>query len=322
MSRLQDAWYRRSWITWLLLPVSWLFCLLVMLRRALYRWGILRSHRLPVPVIVAGNISVGGTGKTPLVIALVELLRLQGWKPGVISRGYGGEAAQWPQPVHADSDAYLIGDEPLLIAQRTGVPMAVGPDRIAAAQLLLATHEIDVIVSDDGLQHYRMQRDVEIAVVDGMRGLGNGHCLPAGPLREPSYRLHQVNFVMVNGGGGEGMPMILEPQPPLSVSDEQRTKSLDDFRGQPVHALAGIGNPQRFFQMLERAGLHILPHPFPDHYRYTAADIDFGDDALVLMTEKDAVKCRSISDGRHWYIPVAARLPEDFGQQLKNSLER
>src|SRR5512143_3204750 len=152
MSRLQDSWYGRSWITWLLLPISWLFCLLAIVRRVLYRWGVLHSHQLPVPVIVAGNVSVGGTGKTPLVIALVELVRMQGWKPGVISRGYGGQATEWPQPVHANSDARLIGDEPLLIVQRTGVPMAVGPDRIAAAHQLWTANDVDIIISDAGLQ--------------------------------------------------------------------------------------------------------------------------------------------------------------------------
>jgi len=322
MRGLQDSWYHRSWITWCLLPLTGLFCLLVSMRRALFRANLLQSHKLSVPVIVVGNITVGGTGKTPLVIALVELLRKQGWKPGVISRGYGGEAAKWPQPVHSDSDARLIGDEPLLIARRTAAPMWVGPDRVAAARQLLSESNVDIIVSDDGLQHYRMQRDVEIAVVDGARGLGNGHCLPAGPLREPRNRLKQVDFIVVNGGGSNGIAMELEPQPPRSVADDHRTRSLDDFRGQSVHAVAGIGNPQRFFQMLERAGLHITPHPFPDHHRYSAADIDFGDEAPVLMTEKDAVKCRSISDGRHWYIPVAAQLPDEFGQQLINSLER
>jgi len=324
MSRLQDSWYHRSLITWLLLPISWLFCLLVLVRRAFYRFGVLSSYQLPVPVIVVGNISVGGTGKTPLVIALVELLRTRGWTPGVISRGYGGQATEWPQPVHANSAARLIGDEPLLIAQRTGVPMVVGPDRIAAAHQLLTANRVDIIISDDGLQHYKMQRDVEIAVVDGARNLGNGHCLPAGPLREPRSRLGKVDFIVVNGGGGggEGFPMYLEPQSPRCVADDQHMKLLDDFRGQRIHALAGIGNPQRFFQMLERAGLEITCHSFPDHHQYVAADIDFGDAAPVLMTEKDAVKCRSISDGRHWYIPVTARLPDEFGQSLNNFLER
>ncbi|HEY0634334.1 MAG TPA: tetraacyldisaccharide 4'-kinase, partial [Gammaproteobacteria bacterium] len=195
MSRLQDAWYRPSWFIWPLLPIAWLFCLLVMMRRLCFHWGLCKSHKLPVPVIVVGNITVGGTGKTPLVIALVELLRAQGWTPGVISRGYGGQAGQWPQSVHADSDPRMIGDEPLLIAQRTGAPMAVGPVRVAAARHLLATSGIDIIISDDGLQHYPLQRDLEIAVVDGARGLGNGHCLPAGPLREPAGRMKRVDFV-------------------------------------------------------------------------------------------------------------------------------
>lgn len=322
MSRLQDSWYRRRWFTWLLLPLSSLFCLLVMVRRILYRSGVLHSQRLPVPVIVAGNITVGGTGKTPLVIALVEMLRLQGWNPGVISRGYGGLATQWPQTVDADADARLVGDESLLIALRTGAPMAVGPDRVAAARHLLDKHAVDIIISDDGLQHYRLQRDVEIVVVDGVRGLGNGHCLPAGPLREPRGRLHQVDFIVVNGGGEQGVAMRLEPQPPRCVADGQQTKSLEAFRGQRVHAVAGIGHPQRFFSMLEQAGLEIFSHPFPDHHRFSGADIEFGDTAPVLMTEKDAVKCRTISDARHWYIPVTARLPDSFAQQLQTLLEK
>ncbi len=322
MSGLQDSWYRRSGFTWLLLPLSWLFCLLVQARRTLYRIGLLHSQRLPVPVIVAGNITVGGTGKTPLVIALVELLRAQGWKPGVISRGYGGQASEWPQAVDADADPRLVGDEPLLIAQRTGAPMAVGPDRAAAARHLLDSHDVDIIISDDGLQHYRLQRDVEIVVVDGARRLGNGHCLPAGPLREPHGRLQQADFVVVNGGGFEGLAMSLEPAPPRAVGEEQRTQPLEQFRGQRVHALAGIGHPQRFFSMLEQAGLAIVPHPFPDHHRFSAADLDFGDAAPVLMTEKDAVKCRTICDGRHWYIPVTARLPDSFGRQLQTLLEK
>lgn len=322
MGRLEASWYRPAWFTGLLLPLAWLFCLLVALRRLLYRLGVLPSHRLPVPVIVVGNISVGGTGKTPLVIALVELLRAQGWRPGVISRGYGGQAASWPQRVTADSEPRLIGDEPLLIARRTHAPLAVGPDRIASAQRLLAEEAIDILISDDGLQHYRLQRDVEVAVVDATRGTGNGLCLPAGPLREPRSRLRSVDLVVSNGEGGGAVTMVLEAGTPRAVADAGRERPLQSFRGAKVHAVAGIGNPPRFFAMLEQAGLTITPHPFPDHHAYQPGDLAFGDDAPILMTEKDAVKCAAMDDARLWYIPVTARLPESFPAQLKMLLEK
>lgn len=269
--------------------------------------------RLPVPVIVVGNISVGGTGKTPLVIALVELLRSWGWSPGVVSRGYGGHAPRYPWRVDAaDGDPAQCGDEPLLIAQRTGCPVVVAPDRVAAARQLLPLG-VDIIVSDDGLQHYRLARDVEICVVDGGRGLGNQALLPAGPLRETPARLAEVDLVVVNGGGWRTAPcapiidMALQLDEAWALAGGAR-RALDSFVGVPVHAVAGIGNPERFFAALEAHGLRIERHVFADHHRYRASELRFADGAPVLMTEKDAIKCRAFADLRYWAVPVQARI--------------
>ncbi|MDR3416499.1 MAG: tetraacyldisaccharide 4'-kinase [Nevskia sp.] len=264
--------------------------------------------RLPVPVIVVGNLTVGGTGKTPFVLWLVQLLRAQGWRPGVISRGYGGHAPSYPLRVGAATDAAWAGDEPALIARRLGVPVAVAPDRVAAARLLLDGGEADILISDDGLQHYRLARDLEICVVDGSRGLGNGALLPAGPLREPPQRLDRVQLLVVNGGGWrrDGVPaldMRLELSEAVALEAGER-RPLAAFAGQRVHAVAGIGNPQRFFDALRGAGIEVVPHPFPDHHRYVAADLDFEPALPLLMTEKDAVKCRELARPGWWQVPA------------------
>lgn len=319
MQRLDHYWESHNAVSVLLRPVSWLFCLLAMFRRQLYRRGLLSRYRSPASLLVVGNISVGGTGKTPAVVAVSRFLRRAGFTPGLVSRGYGGKAENWPQPVTGNSDTLRVGDEPVLLAGRTGCPMWVGPDRSAAVQALLREHpEVDVVISDDGLQHYRLARDLEIAVIDGQRGLGNGACLPAGPLREPRGRLESVDFVLVNGGDAgafSGYSMTLTGWTLVSVIDS-RQLPLDSLRGGTVHAVAGIGAPGRFFSVLRQAGLEVVPHPFPDHHRFTAADLDFGDDAPVLMTEKDAVKCSEIARPHHWYLPVEAQLPETFREKL------
>lgn len=322
MKRLDHYWYSLNPVALLLLPLSWLFRAVVALRRAAYHHGWLPSERLPVPVVVVGNITVGGSGKTPLVIWLAQFLRAQGYRPGIISRGYGGLAAQWPQAVDAQSDPRLVGDEPVLIAQRSGCPMAVGPDRAAAARLLLQQHGCDIILSDDGLQHYRLVRDVEIAVIDGQRRLGNGFCLPAGPLREAPTRLAGVDLRVGNGAAAKGEHlMTLQPQAVLNLRDD-RSQPLDTFRGRSVHAIAGIGNPARFFRMLRDHGIDVIEHAFPDHYRYSVADVQFGDGLPVLMTEKDGVKCRSYDDEQLWAVVVAAQLPDEFGARLLSLLAR
>ncbi len=275
-------------------------------RRRLQRTAVV----MPVPVIVVGNISVGGTGKTPFTLWLIEQLRAWGWRPGVVSRGYGGRAPRYPFPVAADGDARLSGDEPLLIAQRAGCAVVVDPDRVAAARALLGAGSIDIVISDDGLQHYRLARDLEICLVDGRRGLGNGALLPAGPLREPPSRLDSVGLLVVNGEGWQqpgALRMDLRVAPLRRLVDGAR-RELASLRGQRVHALAGIGDPARFFASLAAAGLQVEPHPFGDHWQYRAADLAFGDDAPVLMTEKDAVKCLSFADARMWALPVTAEL--------------
>lgn len=273
--------------------------------------------RLPVPVVVVGNISVGGTGKTPATIWLVEQARALGFRPGVISRGYGGHAAQYPLRVSASTDPVECGDEPALIARRCGVPVAVAPDRIAAARLLIAHDGVDLLIADDGLQHYRLARDLEFCVIDGARGLGNGARLPAGPLREAAARLATVDAVIVNGGLAVKLPEHGKPQFAMHLAigcarslQTGEVRPLSAFQGQQIRAVAGIGNPQRFFAALEAAGLVVIPQPFPDHHRYLISDLAFGDAAPVLMTEKDAVKCAGFAQPGWWSVSAEAQFAE------------
>lgn len=323
---LESRWYSSQPAPLLLRPLAALYGSIAAQRRDTAQ----AVQRLAVPVIVVGNISVGGTGKTPFVIWLVQRLREWGFKPGIVSRGYGGKAPHYPYAVTAQSDPQHSGDEPLLLAQRLGCPLVVDPNRIAAAQTLIAEHGVDVIVSDDGLQHHKLPRDLEICLVDGARGLGNGALLPAGPLREPPSRLRAVDLVVVNGGGWRGdaaqhVDMHLQLQQAVNLADAQQTQALTHWKGQRVHAVAGIGRPQRFFDQLTVLGLHVVPHAFADHHAYRASDLDFGDDTPVLMTEKDAVKCRAFADARLWSVPVDAMLSADdtaLVRKLIRSIER
>lgn len=296
-----EFWARRGLPAWLLLPLAGVFAAVVAMRRLAYRRGWLSRQRLPVPVIVVGNISVGGTGKTPLLTMLAPALRARGYRPGIVARGYGGRSSHWPRAVLADSDPHEVGDEPVLLATLTGCPLSVGPDRVAAARALLAEHDCDLILSDDGLQHYRLARDVEIIVIDARRRLGNRWPLPAGPLREPPSRLQQADFIVINGGeAADAWSMRLSGTRCIGLGSAEDCE-LDALRGRTVHAVAGIGDPERFFSALEAAGLTIERHAFPDHHAYTPADVDFGAAASVLMTGKDAVKCR------HFRLPGAVR---------------
>jgi tetraacyldisaccharide 4'-kinase len=290
------------------------------LRRRAYAAGWLRRHSAPVPVVVVGNIAVGGTGKTPLTIALVERLRAAGWNPGVASRGYGrsGEGrAAW---VDRQTDPAVGGDEPVLIARRTGAKVRVSRDRVAAARDLAAAG-CDIVVCDDGLQHYRLARDVEVAVIDGARRYGNGRLLPAGPLREPPERAERCDFRVINGGeaGFGEWPMRLRIGDALPLAGG-RPAPLASFAGQRVHALAGIGNPERFFAVLRGAGIAVVPHAFADHHRYQPGDFAFGSRLPVLMTEKDAVKCATIAPELSYSVPVEAELPEAFWVALLDRL--
>ena len=321
MERLQHHWYRLSPLHLLLFPLSLIFRALAWLRRFSYRSGIMASVKLPVPVVVVGNISVGGTGKTPLTLWLAQQLTENGWHPGIVSRGYTKTKARkrTPQEVSFDDAANEVGDEPLLMAQRALCPIWIGRDRPAAAQALLQAHpECDIILSDDGLQHYRLRRDAEIVVIDGARRFGNGLLLPAGPLREPESRLRRADAVVINGGqarNGE-FAMSLTGSLFYNLLNPATILTAGEFVGQRLHAIAGIGHPQRFFAHLERLGLTAQHHAFPDHHHYSAADIAFDDADAILMTEKDAVKCAAFANEKCWVLRVDAQVSPALAQLI------
>ncbi|HEX5960805.1 MAG TPA: tetraacyldisaccharide 4'-kinase [Rhodanobacteraceae bacterium] len=318
---LQQRWYEDRPPAWWTLPPAALYGGVTGLRRRLYRGGVLQARRLPVPVLVVGNLTAGGAGKTPLVIALVEALRARGCRPGIVSRGYGG-MARVPMQLAVQPDPAVVGDEPALIRLRTGAPVAVGAKRYAAARLLLGD-DVDVVIADDGLQHYALVRDIEVCVVDGVRRFGNGRLLPAGPLREPEARLHGVDFIVCNGGeprAGE-IPMSLSMGDAVALAGPARSQPLLAFAGRRVHAVAGIGHPPRFFDALRGLGMDVVEHPFPDHHRYTRDDFGFAGDGLpVMLTEKDAVKCGAFARPDWWSVPVSARLPDEFLDDLVGRL--
>jgi tetraacyldisaccharide 4'-kinase len=327
MAGIERYWQKVTSLALLLYPLSLVFRLAVFGRKMLYRLRILPGTRLPVPVIVVGNISVGGTGKTPLVLWVVALLAQRGLRPGIVSRGYGGSDAV--QSVTPDSDPAVVGDEPVMLARRCDAPIWVGRDRIAAANALLAAHPAcGVIVCDDGLQHYRLARDVAVAVVDGERGLGNGWMLPAGPLREPPARLATVDAVVVNGASPAGMmlraravfSMALRGSTFRNLLNPDHCVAPEYFAGRRVHAIAGIGNPRRFFTHLQHLGLEFTAHPFPDHHAYTAADIAPFHADEVVMTEKDAVKWRGFATERGWALVVDAEVDPAFGELIARSI--
>lgn len=334
MSKLAAAWYRKAVWLKLLRPISALFTLLVKRRVLQQRQYRVDPSPLPVPVIVVGNISVGGTGKTPLVIALIEHLRKAGYTPGVISRGYGAQAPHYPYEVNPDSLPEQGGDEPCLIVRRTRVPLFIDPDRMSAARALLDAHHCDVLISDDGLQHYKMPRDIEIAVIDGARGLGNGRCMPEGPLREPPERLSLVDWVVFNGQPVSALPtfpslqneptcMQLKPGSIWSLHGSDTVAADQWLYARKVHAVAGIGHPDRFFDTLVSLGFEPVKHPFPDHASYEKGQLEFEPKLPVIMTEKDAVKCMSHAPADAWALPVEACLePRFLNVLLKQLAER
>ncbi|MBS99747.1 MAG: tetraacyldisaccharide 4'-kinase [Oceanospirillaceae bacterium] len=322
---LERYWYDGSRWTLLLRPFSLLFRYLAARRRRRFA----RSERVwkaPVPVIIVGNISVGGSGKTPLTLYLIDWLREQGYRPGVVSRGYAAHPPETPFRVDPDSTAYEGGDEPLLIVRRTGVPLYIDPDRVAAAQALLSQTDCDVILSDDGLQHYALGRDLELAVIDGARGLGNGQCLPEGPLREPPDRLEEVDAVIINGRGRFDYPgafhFELKPGALVSLNDG-RALSPSLWKGpREVHAIAGIGNPSRFFETLRQLGFDPIEHPLPDHAELGPEMLKFSDERPVIMTEKDAVKCPAGALGDGWALRVDAYPDPAFRDWLSSRLKQ
>ena len=313
---IHRVWYEQASLGWLLLPLSAFYWIISGCRRLFYKSGILRTHHAPVPVIVVGNITAGGTGKTPTVIWLSRLLAERGFSPGIVSRGYGGSQSKSPMRVDANSEAAVVGDEPVLLARRSQCPVVVDADRVRAAAMLV-DDGVDIIVADDGLQHYRLARDYEICVIDGSRGLGNRRLLPAGPLRESPQRLHDVDQLLVNGrlrtsaeisvAEQNAIPFELEVTE-ASRLDGSLSRPIERFAGTTVHAVAAIGNPGRFFDLLRAQGIQVIEHAYPDHAPITTAELDFGDDFEVFMTEKDAVKLgRSIGD-RYWYVPVELQM--------------
>ena len=322
--RLVNAWYQGHPALFLLRPLEWLYRAVVQRKRQRFLAGQSPSYRAPVPVIVVGNITVGGTGKTPLILYLIEHCRARGLRVGVVSRGYGAQPPSVPWRVTAEQSADEAGDEPLLLVQRSGVALMIDPDRARAVQALLSAEPLDLILCDDGLQHYRLARDLELVLIDAVRGLGNGRCLPAGPLREPQARLQSVDAVLFNGASAdsaEGFGFTLQPTALVNVANGER-QSLDLFApGQAVHAVAGIGNPQRFFRTLEALNWRPIAHAFADHATYSAASLDFSPSLPLLMTEKDAVKCRAFAQPDWWYLAVDARPSPAFSAWLDGQLD-
>jgi tetraacyldisaccharide 4'-kinase len=327
-ARLQRLWYERSTPSLPLLPLTWIFSGIVALRRWAFRAGLLGSTKLSKPVIVVGNLTVGGTGKTPMVIWLVNTLATQGRKVAVVTRGYGGQAKTWPQQVMPDSDPKLVGDEAVLIARETHCLVFAGPNRVVAGRQAIAAGA-EVIICDDGLQHYRLQRDLELVVVDASRLFGNGHLLPAGPLREPLSRLATANMVLLNQRVARPVPELPIPHAGFRVgltklrsvrSDEPRT--LESLRGQQVHVVTGIGNPLSFLHSLRALQIRMDARILRDHAEFTVDDIEFGDSLPVLMTEKDAVKCRKFAGARHWAVGAEVVLDDPDRERLLQCVQQ
>lgn len=302
--------------------------LIVTLRRFIYLSGVIKRKRFSVPVIVVGNLTVGGTGKTPLVIHLAKLLKQHGFHPGIVSRGYKRKTNDILF-VSANSDPNFVGDEPLLLARRLFCPIVVSSDRSRGVRALLDPNQnpnsVDVVISDDGLQHYAMDRTLEILVIDGKRRFGNGWCLPAGPLREPISRAKKMDFRVVNGTGStvldDEVEMELRPRILYNGKNPSEQKTLANFQGHRVHAVAGIGNPDQFFALLRQYELKVTPHPFPDHHRFVPEDLQFSDNYPILMTEKDAVKCLDWMSEKCWVLSVDAVVNPLFDAKLISRLK-
>ena len=318
---LENIWYHQGKGALFLLPLSALYCAI----NRFQRWQQTRQTTpIPKPVIVVGNITVGGTGKTPLTIHIINTLKAEGLKPAIITRGYGGQASEWPQWVSENSDPILVGDEAVLMASRTHVPVVAGANRLQSIQVLLEKHDIDVIVSDDGLQHYQLSPDLKIAVVDAKRGFGNGYCLPAGPLREKKERLITCDFIVSNGEMAQKtawFSMHFQAQTLINLKTKEAI-TIQQFKEKHVNAITGIGNPQRFFETLTQADFSLQTRVFPDHHAFKASDFDVDNNNPILMTEKDAVKCRPFATKQMWYVPINAVLDEAFDTQLMSQLQK
>ncbi|TWI53409.1 lipid-A-disaccharide kinase [Pseudomonas duriflava] len=323
-SRLLRAWYRDHPALRLLRPLELLYCQFARRKRRRFLDGELNTFVSPVPVLIVGNLTVGGTGKTPMILWLVDHCRARGLRVGIVSRGYGAKPPEFPWQVTADQSPAVVGDEPLMIAQRTGAPIMIDPNRPDAVKALLKAEQLDLILSDDGLQHYALARDLELVMVDAVRGFGNRHCLPAGPLREPIERIQSVDAVLQTGARADtedGYAVQLKPSTLVNLVSGER-RPLNYFSpGQEVHAVAGIGNPQRFFTTLETLHWRPVAHAFPDHAIYTAEQLRFQPAWPVVMTEKDAVKCREFATPDWWYLAIEAQPSSAFVSWLDTWLD-
>ena len=328
-----NAWLMRRWYgdgpIGFLIPLAGLFVLVSGVRRWCYRHGILRVAKLPVPVIVVGNIAVGGSGKTPFAIWLAQALTHLGYHPGIITRGYGGKSTHWPLLITSQTDPHMAGDEAVLLASRTRVPVCAAPDRVKAAHCLLRHSNVDVIISDDGLQHYRLGRDVSVILLGGAGWQGNGWRLPAGPLRESKQHLREADLVICKSVTDPGpaspeasaFPMRLTLEDAVNLMDESRLP-LVKFAGQRVHAVAGIGQPQQFFASLAHRGLQVDGHALPDHAPLSGSDLNFADGLPVLMTEKDAIKCRGRRLPNCWYVPATAEFTGQDADRILTTIRQ
>ncbi len=318
--KLEAIWYENSPGKTLLLPLSCLYCLISNYKK---KKDLSQQTSLTIPVIVVGNINIGGTGKTPLIIKLTELLKANGYKPAIITRGYKGKSTQWPIHVDTETSVELVGDEAKLMAIRTNVPVIAGVDRSASIHYVLNNTDCNIILSDDGLQHYKMKRDIEIAVIDAQRRFGNGHCLPAGPLREQEQRLEQCDFLVTNGEPVLGSENLMKVSGSTAISlKDLTTKPLTSFKA--VQVYTGIGNPQRFIETLQSHGLKVTHQViFPDHHQFIAEDFATQDNDLpILMTEKDAVKCLEFELENCWYLPIDALLEKTFETAFLTKVSR
>src|SRR3990167_2710047 len=318
---MNKIWYKKNILSYLLLPFSFMYLLIISVRKYFYQLHILKKIKMSIPVIIIGNFTVGGTGKTPFLISLANALKQLHFKPGIITRGYRGKSAEWPIIVDQNTDPTLAGDEAVLIAKKTLLPVVAGPNRIQDVKKILEKFSCDVIISDDGLQHTRLMRDVEIAMIDDQRGFGNGFLLPAGPLREPSTRLDSVDFVVVNNGNCDDpwhTEFVIDEF--VNLKNPHQKLNLTEIASQKIYAIAGIGNPDNFFNALRRCYLNIVPVAFPDHHDFQYADINFEKDAIILMTEKDAIKCKKFADERHFaacgHAEIEKKLIEKIVQKL------
>ncbi|OGT26397.1 MAG: tetraacyldisaccharide 4'-kinase [Gammaproteobacteria bacterium RIFCSPLOWO2_02_FULL_42_14] len=318
-----NFWNKKTFLSIFLFPISLLYRSIFFIRQKLFQWAILKSYCVEAPVIIVGNITVGGTGKTPLVIAIAHELKENGWKPAIITRGYRGKNKNWPVLVMQDSDPVLFGDEAVLLAKKTGVSVIAGPDRVADARYAIAQSDCNVIISDDGLQHYRLQRDIEIAVIDGSVRFGNGFCLPAGPLRESVSRLKTVDFVVTNGKAEVGeyaMQFVIDTF--YLLNNPEKIITVDALKNKKIIAMAAIGNPERFFDQLRDFGLQFSKRIFPDHYFFQAKDLMCASDEIIIMTEKDAVKCSKFKNEKIWVASGGVTVDSGLLERLQTSINR